>query len=204
MNNTADPCPHVYTIGHSNQDLDALIRLLKNEHIELLIDVRTYPISRFAPHFNRSNLERALPDRSIHYRFAGKQLGGRPDGEEFYDSEGHVLYSRVAEADFFRDGIEQLERVLPKYRTAIMCSEENPVNCHRRLLIGRVLLERGITLFHIRATGDLQEEAPATRQMLHASVGQAALPLFEASRTDAWRSVRSVLRRDPPETSSGH
>jgi hypothetical protein len=85
-----------------------------------------------------------------------------------------------------------------------MCSEENPTDCHRRLLIGRVLAGRGIAMVHIRAGGTLESEAEYT-------VGRGAAPadghqfsLFGGPEQAAWRSTQSVLRRSPPPSSSEH
>ena len=37
----------IYTIGHSNRTFEEFVRLLKRYKIELLIDIRRYPSSRF-------------------------------------------------------------------------------------------------------------------------------------------------------------
>lgn len=195
---------HVYSIGHSNQDLDAFLRLLKDHYIDILVDVRSAPFSRFAPQFNREILERAVIARSIKYVFMGTELGGRPAGDEFYDADGHVLYSRVAEAEFFRAGIERLERNIDRYRIAIMCSEENPEGCHRRLLIGRVLTEHAITVFHVRGTGEVEEEQRVELEPAGRGHPPGQLALFDAAEAPPWRSVRSVLPRRPPPSSSEH
>ena len=93
----------------------------------------------------------------------GRELGGRPAGAEFYDQEGHVLYSRVAESSLFLEGLERLQEGLREFRLALLCSEENPAACHRRLLVGRVLAERGVAIDHIRGDGRLQSEAELIR-----------------------------------------
>lgn len=94
----------------------------------------------------------------IHYR-SFKSLGGRPEGRRFYDETGHVLYSLVAETSLFLEGISRLEKGIQKMRVAIMCSEENPVGCHRRLLIGRFIAGRGVMAIHLRGDGRKQTEA---------------------------------------------
>jgi uncharacterized protein (DUF488 family) len=90
--------------------------------------------------------------------FLGKELGGRPESSEFYDAEGFVLYSRIAESPLFLEGIERLITGITTYRVALMCGEENPANCHRRLLVGRVLAKRGVSVRHIRGDGTVQDE----------------------------------------------
>jgi uncharacterized protein (DUF488 family) len=194
----------VFSIGHSNQSLEQFLTLLAKHDIQAVIDTRSHPASRFAPHFNRPVLELALPRHSIRYKFRGAELGGRPVGEEFYDDDGYVLYSRVADAGFFQQGIERLERAVAKYRIALLCSEENPMHCHRRLLVGRVLAERGIQMHHIRGDGRLEEEAEFIPNWTPpASTGQQ-LALFGESEDAEWRSAQSVLRRSPQRSSSAH
>jgi hypothetical protein len=131
--------------------------------------------------------------------FMGKELGGRPDGDEFYDGEGHVLYNRVAKAAFFLDGIKRLKEGCRTYRIAMMCSEEDPAVCHRHLLISRVLAEQGVNVAHIRGDGHVQTEeelaAPKEEVSYTQSLWGEQLPEEEHS----WRSIRPVLpKKQPP------
>src|ERR1019366_4562738 len=82
----------------------------------------------------------------------------RREGEELYDPEGHVLYDRVAETRQFQEGLTRLENGIREYQVAMLCAEENPAACHRRLLIGRVLQDHGIRVDHIRGDGRVQTE----------------------------------------------
>jgi uncharacterized protein (DUF488 family) len=146
----------IFSIGHSNQSIEAFLALLRQYQIQVLVDVRSSPYSRYVPQFNSVPLAVAVRQVGIRYMFMGKELGGRPDGGEFYDTDGHVLYNRVAEASFFLDGINRLKKGGRTYRVAIMCSEEDPTVCHRHLLIGRVLAKQGVDLRHIRGDGHMQ------------------------------------------------
>ncbi|HKH64302.1 MAG TPA: DUF488 domain-containing protein [Solirubrobacterales bacterium] len=124
------------------------------EHgIEVLVDVRSWPRSRYVEWADAAVLPELIAEGGVKYLFLGKELGGRPEGDEFYDAEGHVLYGKVAEQDWFEEAILRLERGTEEYRVAIMCSEEDPSHCHRRLLVSKVLLERGMTVAHIRKSG---------------------------------------------------
>jgi uncharacterized protein (DUF488 family) len=192
----------IFSVGHSNQSLDQFVELLKRHEITAVVDTRSYPVSKFAPQFNRSILERALPHQGIRYAFRGAELGGRPAGDEYYDDDGHVLYSRVARADSFLEAIERLQRGMRKHRIALLCSEENPEHCHRRLLIGRVLSERGVRMSHIRGDGRLEVEPPAGFGRRSGNGQQLAL--FGAAEDREWRSVRSVLPRSQRASSSAH
>jgi uncharacterized protein (DUF488 family) len=94
----------IYSIGHSNQPMEAFLELLNKHRVQALIDVRSHPYSRFVPHFNSPELAHAARHVNIECLLMGKELGGRPDGEEFYDADNHVMYNRVAESPFFLKG----------------------------------------------------------------------------------------------------
>ena len=194
--------PRLFSIGHSNHALATFLELLWQHQIEVLVDARSHPYSRYAPHFNLSSIKEAVVRAGIKYIFMGKELGGRPDSEEFYDAEGHVLYWRVAESPLFVEGIGRLETGIVKFRVALMCSEEDPSACHRRLLVGRVLATRGIQLEHIRGNGKVQTEGElrGAEERLRTN-GQ--IGFFEArSQEKAWRSIQSVLQKGRRQSSS--
>lgn len=196
--------PTVYSIGHSNHTIEKFIRLLKLHGIQILADVRSSPYSRYVTHFNRLDLEDAVERQGIQYLFMGDTLGGRPEGDEFYDAESHVLYSRLAEAPFFLKGIERLTDEAAMSHVAFMCSEEDPTNCHRRMLISRVLSKQGVQVGHIRGDGSVQTEAdlaedspPAVQMSLFGDEDAGG----NSSEERAWRSILPVSRRRPQPNS---
>jgi len=141
----------LFSIGHSNHSLEAFLGLLRANGIELVVDVRSHPVSRFSPHFNHGRLPDSLKREGVAYVFLGRELGGRPADARFYDEEGHVLYGRLSRTAAFRRGIAELEAIAREGRpAAIMCAEEDPSSCHRHLLIGPALARKGIALRHIR------------------------------------------------------
>jgi uncharacterized protein (DUF488 family) len=186
----------VFTVGHSNHTLDEFVDLLRQHAIEVVVDVRSAPYSRYSSHFNRDQLKAALRLVEIQYVFQGDTLGGRPPGDEFYDDEGHVRYDRTSEAPFFQEGLERLCDGARHYRVAMMCSEGKPHECHRHLLNARVLSERGVNVNHILPDGTLVVESDIPRPVQTPS-------LFEPEE-EQWRSVRSVLPNTEPASSSGN
>src|SRR5713226_8963474 len=155
------------TIGHSNHSLDKLVQLLEAAGVATLVDVRTSPASRFNPQFNQSNLEQQLPRRLITYFFAGQYLGGRPPDPTCYKSrqlppEGadylhEVDYPEVMRREWFVKSIDRLLELADEQTTALLCSEENPAECHRHHLIAKYLLaERPeVDVRHIRGDGNI-------------------------------------------------
>jgi uncharacterized protein (DUF488 family) len=149
----------VWTVGHSTHPVGELIELLRAQRIDVLADVRSQPYSRHNPQFRRENLKGSLEGGGIRYVFLGTELGGRPPEPEFRDGQGHVRYDLVRQGERFRGGLERLLSGAASYRVAIMCSEEDPVRCHRRLLITPALVELGVEVRHIRGDGRVVAEA---------------------------------------------
>jgi len=149
----------VYTIGHSRHSAERFTVLLQAQEIELLVDVRSNPASRWAPHFGKAALEKLLRVHSIAYQFLGRELGGRPEGSEFYAPGGALDHARRAQAPEFKAGIERLVLASRQQRTAILCAEESPALCHRRLLVTPPLLQLGIEVVHLRGDGRVELES---------------------------------------------
>jgi len=189
---------NLYTIGHSNHSFERFVELLRGHQVDVLVDVRSQPWSRYSPHFNREQLQPELEALGFRYLFMGDQLGGRPEAEKYYDAAGHVLYYKVARADWFLQGVQRLVTGIQDYRVAIMCSEEDPGICHRFLLVTRVLSEQGIQIQHIRGDGRLQSEEAVcnhSRDQRHQGV------LFQELEDDTWKSLQSVLPKAAPNDS---
>jgi uncharacterized protein (DUF488 family) len=195
MNSTMSPRPVVWTVGHSNHGLDAFSHLVLGQRIEFLVDVRSFPYSRFAPHFNRDELQAAMTERGVRYLFLGEELGGRPAHEEHYDAEGHALYGRMSEEQPFKAAIERLIDGAHRHRIALVCSEGNPHDCHRRLLVGKVLSDRGVELRHILPDGTIRTELSVAL-----SDDDEQCSFLEGHTS--WRSTQSVSHRRPLSISS--
>ena len=131
-----------------------------------------------------------MTQAGIRYVFLGKELGGRPESRDCYDAEGHVLYGKVAASESFQRGLAKLEKALPTRRMALCCAEENPSDCHRRLLVSKVLIERGIEVLHLRADGRIQPERALCEAEEVERGGQQTL--FGEEEVPVWRSIRSV------------
>ncbi len=146
----------LYTIGHGRRTIDDFIALLHQYEITAIADVRTLPVSRWAPWFNRTLLSNALADAGIAYVFMGKELGGRPDDDSLYTEDGHVRYRRMSRAPLFQGGFARLVEGAAKYRLAVMCSESDHHDCHRNLLIARVASDQEFEVVHITKSGELE------------------------------------------------
>jgi uncharacterized protein (DUF488 family) len=147
-----------FTIGHSNHDFPVWLALLRQHGVEVVVDTRSSPYSKYVPQFDRELMQRSLEEAGIRYLFLGAELGGRPANPAYYDAKGRVLYSQLRNDASFQAAIARLESGMERFRVALVCGEEDPAHCHRRLLIGRVLTKRGHTMQHIRGDGRLESD----------------------------------------------
>lgn len=148
----------IWTVGHSRHELPALLGVLRGPGIEVVADIRSQPFSRYNPQFNRERFAAALAEAGLGYLFLGAELGGRPPEPEFYDGDGRVRYGALARTERFDAGLRRLLAESGRHRVAMLCSEEDPRRCHRRLLVTQVLTARGIPVRHIRGDGTVVPE----------------------------------------------
>lgn len=153
----------LFTIGHSTHDFPKFLGLLKEYQIEVVVDVRSQPFSRF-PWFSRPSLERELRANGIRYLFLGKELGARRDERECYIGR-RADYDRIAQTPAFHSGIGRLKTGAEDFRIALVCAEKDPLDCHRTILICRHAKEFA-DVFHIHADGHLESHGEAESRLL--------------------------------------
>jgi uncharacterized protein (DUF488 family) len=192
-----------FTIGHSNHSIGEWLALLKQHRIEVVVDTRSSPYSKYVPQFDKELMQRSLEEAGIRYLFFGEELGGRPANPVYYDAKGRVLYGRLRDDARFQAAIARLETGIERFRVALVCGEEDPAHCHRRLLIGRVLSEHRHTMFHIRGDGRLEPDESVAAETGKPLIG-AQPALFSELDEDQWRSTASVLPKRTPASSSAH
>jgi uncharacterized protein (DUF488 family) len=156
----------IYTIGHSTHSLDAFIALLRGAGVEAVADVRSVPFSRRLPHFSQGALRRALPGIDIAYVPLGPELGGRGNPHSVRDASGRVSYRSVAASPEFSEGLRRVESGSARMRVALLCTERDPLQCHRGILISRVLAARGTRVVHILADGATETHGDAELRLL--------------------------------------
>ena len=143
----------LFTIGHSTRSLDELIEALQAYSIATLVDIRSFPMSRRLPYFNRESLEKSLPENGIRYLWM-KDLGGRRK-KISQDSPNVALrndsfrnYADYMLTPEFEHAVSDLIAHAERSRTAYMCAERVYFRCHR-MLVSDWLVAHGHEVLHI-------------------------------------------------------
>jgi hypothetical protein len=95
----------------------------------------------------------------------GDALGGRPRDPALY-CDGVADYERMAAAPPFRVGLDRLGEAMGRFRLCVMCAEREPLDCHRCLLVGRALAQRGLALGHILTDGTIEPHAATEERLI--------------------------------------
>ena len=122
----------IFSFGHSNRAYSEFLKYLQKNKIDTLIDIRTFPKSRFCPHFNEKRLSEALSEANITYIFKGKNLGGLGENVDYEETI---------------DGL--VEMVKSGKKVCVMCSEADYKKCHRHEMLEPSFIERGVAVKHI-------------------------------------------------------
>ena len=145
--------------------------------VQILVDVRTNPVSRYAPFANIRTLPALLKRNGIDYVHLGDSLGGKPADPSCYDSKGKPDYGKIRGQAFFQDSMSELLSMAEESTVAVMCAEEDPTNCHRRLLLGPELERHGANVLHIRGDGSIQGPEQLSNKKAYQKQLQGTLPL---------------------------
>ncbi|MDI6735775.1 MAG: DUF488 domain-containing protein [bacterium] len=145
----------IFSIGHSNHSLEGFIKLLRLHQIQILVDVRSAPYCKYATWFNKNELAQAIEENGMEYLYLGKGLGGYPSNPEYITPTGKIDYKKYALSEEYQTALQFLIEESAGKKTAIMCAEANPRQCHRHLLITKSLLEKEIAVVHILSDGSL-------------------------------------------------
>jgi uncharacterized protein (DUF488 family) len=157
----------IASIGHSNNTIEEFIEKLEHHGITAVADVRSVPYSGRMPWFCRDTIKASLASKGISYVWMGEQLGGRPSRPELLTSTRRADYVAMAREPSFRKGLDRLIDGSMKYRVAMMCSEADPMQCHRCLLVGRFLSNMRIRISHILKSCDMISQEDVEKMLLN-------------------------------------
>ena len=155
----------LYSVGHSNQSQEEFLELLKKHDVNCIVDVRSVPASKYTPQFNMEPLKWFLKKNDIQYLHFGEEFGARRT--DSLNIEGQVDFEQAVRTTNFNRGVERLMNGLQKgFRISLMCSEANPLECHRFSLVSRYFYDNGLDVQHILKDGELASHEVLEKEMI--------------------------------------
>lgn len=132
--------------------------------INCLVDVRSIPASSHTPQFNKEFLSRFLKKNGISYLHFGEEFGARRNDSVV---NGQVNFEKAATSDKFQKGVNRVKLGLEKnFHIAFMCSEANPLSCHRFALVARYFYDQGFDVQHILHSKEIKSHKQLELEMI--------------------------------------
>lgn len=153
----------LYSIGHSNRSVEEFNNLIEN--FDVLVDIRSHPYSKYTVDFNGDTMQKHL---KIKYLYMGDLLGGKVE-KTLLLPNGKPNYTKIIQTDNFQQGIKRLLTGLEKkYKIVLMCSEKDPMICHRFNIVSKYLAETyKINIQHIIDENTILSHQEVEKQMVH-------------------------------------
>ena len=140
----------IFTIGHSNYNVEKLIDMLRYYNINCVVDIRGTPYSKYNVQYNKETIRNTLIKEDFVYIYMAKEFAAKRENKESYNKEGYSDFEKVIYEEDFKNGIERLKNGCEKgYRIALLGAMQDPIRCHRSILVGRALVENGFNVKHI-------------------------------------------------------
>lgn len=141
---------NIYTIGHSNYPIEKLINMLRYYDINCVVDIRGIPYSKYNVQYNKETIANTLKEAGFLYIYMAKEFAANRDNKISYNKEGYCDFEKVVTEKEFLNGIKRLKEGCKKgYKIALLGAMQDPIRCHRSILVGRALRNHNFTVNHI-------------------------------------------------------
>jgi uncharacterized protein (DUF488 family) len=195
--------PTIYTIGHSTHPIDYFLEMLLHKGVNCVVDVRSLAASRFNPQYNKKALFAFLNAHKVEYIHLPQAFGARQTDPAVLDAEGRVDFEKLRDADDFKEGVRRLSSEAANYTVALMCSEADPLQCHRFGMIAPALNRFDVK--HILKDKSILSQHDLEMKLLQYYVKKWKPNLFESPSTqtemlsDAYRMLNREIAYSPAE-----
>ena len=140
----------IYTIGHSNYTMERLIDMLEYYNINCVVDIRGTPYSKYNIQFDKETIRYTLTNAGFVYIYMGKELAAKRIRKNYYNNEGYSNFEEVIKEEEFKRGVERLKNGCEKgYKIILLGAMQDPIRCHRSILVGRELVKNDFDVKHI-------------------------------------------------------
>ena len=186
----------IYTIGHSQHDMEHFLQMLRLNGIDYVIDVRSTPYSKYAQNYDRENIKNYLAKHNIQYKYMGKFFGARQEDKRLYTEDGYLDFAKVTESGFFRDAVANVMKGMETNRIALMCLEKKPIDCHRAILVANAFALNGCEVKHILEDCSVQTHEELNEELLNLYFpDRNQISLFD-TRTDEEKLLEAYQLRN--------
>ncbi|MDR0943192.1 MAG: DUF488 domain-containing protein [Ruminococcus sp.] len=194
----------VYTIGYSGYKPVEFIYELRQHKINVLIDVRSVPYSKYHSEYNKETLQAMLETQNIKYRNYSREYGARQTERKFY-TDGKLDFEKFASSDAFLDGIKKVKSASNLgFTVALMCAEKEPEKCHRAILVARELRDNSFEIRHIvPGQSDFSQEALEQKLVQNYFTGIEQVSLFSQNENSEEELIREAYRKRAFEIAYG-
>ncbi len=156
----------IYTIGYSGFKIDDFIKTIKQYNINCVVDARSNPNSKFYVEYNQIGFAEVLKKHHIYYRNYKTEFGARQIDLQYYNN-GCLDFELYVKSDSFTDGVNKIEAGIQLgYRFVIMCAEKDPSTCHRSIMVGKYLYEKGYEVKNILSDGTYETQASLEKRLV--------------------------------------
>ena len=184
----------LFTIGHTNHTHEVFVGLLKQHGINYVLDVRSTPYSRYTDQFNKEIISQVLEDSGIIYRYMGKYFGARQEDRTLYTSEGYLDFEKTRESDQFKSGLHNVKKGLDAGNNiALMCTEKDPFDCHRTIMVSRGFELEGIEVQHILEDGSLESQDEIDQRLIRNLEKKEKIDIHQGSLFEPQKSEEEWL-----------
>ena len=157
----------IFAIGHSNYPYDKLINMIKKYDINCVVDIRETPYSKYNIQYNKEAFNESLRNSGFLYIYMGKEFGAKRTNKDVYTQEGYADFEKVAKEDIFLNGIERLKKGCQMgYRIVLLGAMQEPIRCHRSIMLGKYLNEKGFDVKYIMHEGNLAYQEDIEESLL--------------------------------------
>ncbi|MBD7912007.1 DUF488 family protein [Clostridium cibarium] len=140
----------IYTIGHSNYTIERLIDMLRRYEIDCVVDIRGIPYSKYNIQFDLETIKYLLTKAGFMYLYMGTEFGANRKNKASYTKEGYANFEKVVKEEEFKTGINRLREGCKKgYKITLLGAMQDPIRCHRSILVGKALRDYGFSVKHI-------------------------------------------------------
>jgi len=188
----------LYTIGYAGYNTNDFIDVLKRYSINALIDVRSNPFSSHFPVYNMDILEQTLKRNNIHYRSYANEFGAQQPERCFYTPQGYLDFEIFTASEKYNHGYQRIEDGLMKdYVFALMCSEKDPMDCHRSIMISKTFNDNGYSVHHLLPDNKFMTQLDVEKRLLNKYFpNRDQISFFAEQRSDNELITESYRKRN--------